>query len=106
MQSALGCEGTAESEIYPSLLPVKKPACQYPEQGVFCCLVVVNTLCAGYSAIPIFTTMMISTFNMIFTACPIVAYAVLEQDLSKKTVLRNPETYSLTRTATRARFFW
>jgi len=31
----------------------------------------------GFSAVPIFTTMMISTFNMIFTACPIVAYAVL-----------------------------
>jgi hypothetical protein len=61
---------------------------------------------AGYSAVPIFTTMMISTFNMIFTACPIVAYAVLEQDLKKGTVLKNPETYSQTRTATRVNFFW
>jgi hypothetical protein len=60
---------------------------------------------AGYSSIPIFTTMMISTFNMIFTACPIVGYAVLEQDLRKSTVLQHPETYSLTRTATRAGFF-
>lgn len=49
--------------------------------------------------------MMISTFNMIFTACPIVAYAVLEQDLRKHTVLKNPETYSQTRTETRASFF-
>lgn len=61
---------------------------------------------AGFSAVPIFTTMMISTFNMIFTACPIVAYAVLEQDLHKKTVLDNPQTYGMTRTATRASFFW
>jgi hypothetical protein len=29
--------------------------------------------------VPIFTTMLISTFNMIFTACPIVCYAVVEQ---------------------------
>lgn len=78
------------------------------------CVCVLPRLCTrpttlvppGYSAIPIFTTMMISTFNMIFTACPIVAYAVLEQDLHKATVLSNPETYSLTRTATRGRFFW
>lgn len=49
--------------------------------------------------------MMISTFNMIFTACPIVGYAVLEQDLRKSTVLQHPETYNLTRTATRAQFF-
>jgi hypothetical protein len=90
-----------------SLLPGKKSAVVITQSKV----VVLSCgcqwlVCAGYSAIPIFTTMMISTFNMIFTACPIVAYAVLEQDLSKKTVLKNPETYSLTRTATRARFFW
>eukprot|EP00775_Hariotina_reticulata_P007204 gene7204-7418_t len=61
---------------------------------------------AGFSAVPVFTTMMISTFNMIFTACPIVAYAVLEQDLKVQTVLEHPETYEVTRTATRAKFFW
>lgn len=55
---------------------------------------------------PIFTTMMISTFNMIFTACPIVAYAVLEQDLAIPTVLAHPEAYARTRTTTKTRFFW
>lgn len=54
---------------------------------------------------PIFTTMMISTFNMIFTACPIVAYAVLEQDLEKETILSHPETYNVTRTMTKQSFF-
>ena len=36
---------------------------------------------------PVFTTMLISTFNMIFTACPIVCYAVVEQDLDPATVV-------------------
>lgn len=61
---------------------------------------------AGFSAVPIFTTLMISSFNMIFTACPIVAYAVLEQDMHVKTVLANPASYAVTRTATRGGFFW
>ncbi|KAF8063036.1 ATP8B4 [Scenedesmus sp. PABB004] len=60
---------------------------------------------AGFSAVPIFTTLMISTFNMIFTACPIVAYAVLEQDMAVPSVLANPETYAVSRTATRRGFF-
>jgi hypothetical protein len=65
-----------------------------------------SLLSAGFSAVPIFTTLMISSFNMIFTACPIVAYAVLEQDMHVKTVLANPASYAVTRTATRSGFFW
>ncbi|KAI8470537.1 MAG: ATPase, phospholipid transporter [Monoraphidium minutum] len=66
---------------------------------------------AGYSAVPIFTTMLISTFNMIFTACPIVCYAVVEQDLDAATIMGDkgspghPETYGLTRSVNRATFF-
>ncbi len=55
---------------------------------------------------PIFTTMLIPCFNMIFTAVPIVAYAVVEQDLQPSTVLANPQTYSITRTATQGTFYW
>lgn len=66
---------------------------------------------AGFSAVPIFTTMLITTFNMIFTACPIVCYAVVEQDLDQATIVGdkkspgNPETYTLTRTQNKYRFF-
>lgn len=63
-------------------------------------------LIAGFSAQPIFTTALISTFNLIFTATPIVAFAVLEQDLSVATILANPETYTDSRTETRRTFFW
>jgi hypothetical protein len=69
-------------------------------------LLYVISASAGFSAVPIFTTLMISSFNMIFTACPIVAYAVLEQDMHVKTVLANPASYAVTRTATRGGFFW
>lgn len=34
---------------------------------------------AGFSSQPIFTTMMISTFNMIFTALPVGCYGIVEQ---------------------------
>eukprot|EP00878_Enallax_costatus_P031079 GHUV01033929.1.p1 GENE.GHUV01033929.1~~GHUV01033929.1.p1 ORF type:complete len:138 (-),score=8.79 GHUV01033929.1:435-848(-) len=61
---------------------------------------------AGFSAVPIFTTLLISTFNMIFTACPIVAFAVIEQDLHKDTILANPETYASSRTATKRNTLW
>lgn len=53
---------------------------------------------------PIFTTGQISTFNPVFTAFPIVIYAVLEQDLTKAMVLRNPCVYETTRLATKASF--
>jgi hypothetical protein len=59
---------------------------------------------AGFSAVPIFTTGQISTFNPVFTAFPIVIYAVLEQDLTKAMVLRNPCVYETTRLATKASF--
>jgi hypothetical protein len=70
-----------------------------------CCICCLCYPVAGFSAVPIFTTLMISSFNMIFTACPIVAYAVLEQDMHVKTVLANPASYAVTRTATRGGFF-
>ena len=61
---------------------------------------------------PVFTTMLISTFNMIFTACPIVCYAVVEQDLDARTVVGdgkadrgNPEAYAVTRTVDARAFF-
>jgi hypothetical protein len=49
--------------------------------------------------------MTISTFNMIFTALPIVAYAVLEADVEPATALQHPAVYSDSRTATRSSFF-
>jgi len=61
---------------------------------------------AGFSAQPIFSTMLISTFNMIFTACPIVAYAVLEQDVDAKSIMSVPQVYATTRCQTRKKFFW
>jgi hypothetical protein len=64
-----------------------------------------NTPQTGFSAQPIFTTMTISTFNMIFTACPVVAYAVLESDVEPSVALQNPAVYSDSRLATRRSFF-
>jgi hypothetical protein len=49
--------------------------------------------------------MTISTFNMIFTAMPVVAYAVLESDVDPSVALRSPAVYSDSRLATRRSFF-
>jgi hypothetical protein len=56
------------------------------------------------SAQPIFTTMMISTFNMIFTALPVGCFSLLEQDLSARTVMSHPRTYYVTRCENKRQF--
>eukprot|EP00201_Polytomella_parva_P018476 CAMPEP_0175055070 /NCGR_PEP_ID=MMETSP0052_2-20121109/9865_1 /TAXON_ID=51329 ORGANISM="Polytomella parva, Strain SAG 63-3" /NCGR_SAMPLE_ID=MMETSP0052_2 /ASSEMBLY_ACC=CAM_ASM_000194 /LENGTH=521 /DNA_ID=CAMNT_0016319853 /DNA_START=21 /DNA_END=1583 /DNA_ORIENTATION=- len=48
---------------------------------------------SGFSTQPLFTTGMISTFNLIWTSAPTVAFAVFEQDLRQQTVLSHPELY-------------
>jgi hypothetical protein len=49
--------------------------------------------------------MTISTFNMIFTALPICAYAALEADVAPATALRHPAVYGDSRGVTRPQFF-
>jgi hypothetical protein len=47
----------------------------------------------GFSAQPLFSSALISTFNLFWCATPTVAFAVLEQDLDEATVLAYPPLY-------------
>lgn len=58
----------------------------------------------GFSSQPLFTSGLIACFNVFFTSAPIVAFAVLEQDLSVETVMSNPQLYGETMRATRREF--
>ncbi|KAG2485813.1 hypothetical protein HYH03_015523 [Edaphochlamys debaryana] len=59
---------------------------------------------SGFSSQPLFTSGLIACFNVIFTSAPIVAFAVLEQDVSMATVLATPRLYAETMLATRKQF--
>lgn len=48
---------------------------------------------SGFSAQPLYNTALISTYNLFWTSLPIIAYALLEQDVSARTVLANPRLY-------------
>jgi len=51
------------------------------------------TIRTGCSANTLYNDVVITFYNMIFTSMPVVAYALLEQDLEKAWGLRHPELY-------------
>eukprot|EP00891_Asterochloris_glomerata_P006425 jgi/Astpho2/6425/e_gw1.00093.28.1_t len=62
---------------------------------------------SGFSAQPLYTSAIIATFNVLWTAWPTIAFAALEQatDVSAKNVMAHPQLYMETMNMDRRRFF-
>jgi phospholipid-transporting ATPase len=59
---------------------------------------------SAFSSQPIYTSGLIATMNLFWSSYVIVAYAVIEQDVSPDTVMRSPALYRETMTFTRCNF--
>lgn len=49
----------------------------------------------GFSGVPIYEKMIYIGYNIIFTAYPVVWFAIMDLEISKKKLLENPENYEL-----------
>lgn len=65
---------------------------------------------SAFSSQPIYTSGLIATINLFWSSYVIVAYALIEQDVSQETVLKHPALFRDTMTANRKSFminqFW
>jgi len=52
------------------------------------------TLLTGFSGAPMYNAMILSTYNLFFTSLPVIAFALLEQDVDYKTSMDNPSLYT------------
>jgi magnesium-transporting ATPase (P-type) len=49
--------------------------------------------CCGFSAQSVFQSWQVSLYNVVFTAFPVLALGILEQDVGKRYSLAYPELY-------------
>jgi magnesium-transporting ATPase (P-type) len=59
---------------------------------------------SAFSTQPIYTAGLIATINLFWSSYVIVAYAVIEQDVSASTAMKHPALYRETMTFTRRNF--
>ena len=59
---------------------------------------------SAFSSQPIYTAGLIATINLFWSSYVIIAYAIIEQDVSSDTVMKSPALYRETMTSTRGQF--